>query len=326
MDPVDRLILDESPEHAHALLVLDAPDLATPAAARADRVSYVCDDLRDQRRLPRDRHERLSADVVTDVDLVWLRLPKGLNALDEVAETIANHAAAGVRVIAGGRVKHLTHTMNDVLAKHFTEVSASLGRQKSRVLRASGPIRAEPTWPRRAVTDLGVTLVAHGRTFAGTRVDAGSALLISRLAGVPGGDVLDFGSGNGVLATLLARDPGRRVRAIDVSAAAVDSTLATAAANGVRVAVEWADGIAHLPAASLDAIVTNPPFHAGTARESTPTLEMFAQAGRVLRAGGELWCVYNSHLPWRSAIARFVGPVGLVAQNRRYTLVRAVRP
>jgi hypothetical protein len=34
---------------------------------------------------------------------------------------------------------------------------------------------------------------------------------------------------------------------------------------------------------------------------------LFAGAARVLRPGGELWCVYNSHLPHREALRRIVG-------------------
>ena len=58
------------------------------------------------------------------------------------------------------------------------------------------------------------------------------------------------------------------------------------------------------PDASLDAIVTNPPFHQGFAKESADTLAMFSGARRVLRPGGELWCVFNSHLPWRRELER----------------------
>ena len=58
------------------------------------------------------------------------------------------------RVLVGGRVKHMTHAMNDVLGDSFAEVSASLARQKSRVLVARGPearavvLPAQPGPPR----------------------------------------------------------------------------------------------------------------------------------------------------------------------------------
>ena len=67
-------------------------------------------------------------------------------------------------------------------------------------------------------------------------------------------------------------------------------------------------------------IATNPPFHQGHAKESEPTLRMFDEAARVLRPGGQLWCVFNSHLPWRRELAARVGRTRVVAQDRNYQL------
>ncbi|WP_409072386.1 methyltransferase [Neisseria meningitidis] len=52
---------------------------------------------------------------------------------------------------------------------------------------------------------------------------------------------------------------------------------------------------------------------------------MLADAARVLRPGGTLWCVYNNHLPWASHVQRTVGPTHQVVRNRRYTVIRTVR-
>jgi len=49
---------------------------------------------------------------------------------------VAADADPVVTVLVGGRVKHMTHAMNDVLRGSFAEVTAGLGRQKSRVLTA----------------------------------------------------------------------------------------------------------------------------------------------------------------------------------------------
>lgn len=48
----------------------------------------------------------------------------------------------------------------------------------------------------------------------------------------------------------------------------------------------------------VDLVVTNPPFHQGAAKHTSPTREMFPQARGVLAEDGELWCVYNAHLRW----------------------------
>lgn len=339
MDATEHLILDESPDTAHRLLVIDCPGLHAEAVAVSGRPMVWCDDLRDLAGLPDGVRAlpNLDADTLAGIDLVWLRLPTSLAGLDEYAELIANRCSPEVRVIAGGRIKDMTRSMNEVLATHFGHVSASLGRQKARVLRAGLPYPASTTWPRtqRHEVDLGaskrlksvpVTITAHGMTFAGTKIDHGTSLLLSHLDEVPiGGQVLDLGCGNGTITACLGLVGHKNVQAGDVSWSAVASTRTTAAANGVDAVVTWADGLGFLPDRSLDVIVTNPPFHRGVARESSPTLDMFAEAARVLRPGGELWCVYNSHLPWRARLNELVGQTRVVEQTPFYTLTRSER-
>jgi hypothetical protein len=82
--------------------------------------------------------------TLTGARTVLWRLPKAVSAVDEYAELIATHAAPNVLLVAGGRDKHLSRSMNDALARHFGSVSASLGRRKARALVATGPTPAVP--------------------------------------------------------------------------------------------------------------------------------------------------------------------------------------
>ncbi|WP_374928991.1 class I SAM-dependent methyltransferase [Kytococcus sedentarius] len=322
MHPIDQLLWDEAPREARAVAVLDAPDLVGSARALSQDVRVWCDDWRDAHRVPEDL--RVEPGELAGVDLALGHLPKSLDALDEQLAALGDDP--GLTYLGGARIRHLNRSMNDVLARHFGEVTASLGRQKCRVLRARRPLDgvSSPAWPRTRIDEgLGLTLAAHGATFGGARVDRGTRLLLQYLD-VAGQDVLDLGCGNGVIAAALARS-GHRVQARDVSWSAVAATRATAAANGLEVDVSWGDGLAGLPASSLDAIVTNPPFHRGFAKESADTLAMFTDAARVLRPGGQLWCVFNSHLPWRSELQRRLGPTRLVTQDRHYTVTLTTR-
>lgn len=329
MDPVAAMILANSPPRAEHLLVIDLPELVTAATERAGRVSAWCDDVRDARQVPSQQLlDRLDQAALAGVDLVWLRLPKALGALDEYAGLVARYACAAVRLVAGGREKHLNRTMNQVLASHFGEVAASLGQRKARALLACEPKPAPVSWPRHrelVVAGQLVDLHWHGATFAAGRIDAGTQLLIDHLESVADADrYLDLGCGSGVLATLLARQhPQAEVHAVDASWAGVDATRLTSA--GTQVQVHWASDLAGFGAADLDVVVCNPPFHRGTAKDSAPTLALFAEAGRTLTKGGEFWCVFNSHLPWRARLSQLVGPTRQVAQDRHYTLTRSLR-
>ncbi len=330
MDPVDRIIAANSPEHARHLLIIDAPALVEMAVARADRVSVWCDDIRDASSVPSDLLlATLSPNSVAGVDLVWMRLPRALGALGQYAELIAAQAAPEVRLVAGGREKHLNRTMNKTLGHHFSSVAASLGQQKSRALMASGPIPGKRiSWPRHKKVSLGgqqIDLWWHGATFAAGRVDDGTRLLADHFAQVADADhYLDLGCGSGLLATLLARaHPDSTVDAVDTSWAAVDATKRTA--TGTVVKTHWAADLRGFEDQSIDVIVCNPPFHRGAAKDSAPTQSMFAEAARVLGPGGEFWCVFNSHLPWKARLSELIGPTYLIAQDRNYTLTRSLR-
>ena len=321
--------------------------------------------------------------AVAGARVVLARLPRSLDALAELADLVADHAAADVVLLATGRLKHMSRGMNDVLAVRFGEVSATLARGKARALVARGPVPApegQVRFPRRdrvevpgAGGDGTLEIVAHGAAFAGPTLDIGTRALLDVLdelvAGVgarigasidgpsrpsadgrlvagsavgsdarprsgsgsglgPAPSVVDLGCGTGVLATVVARRlPGARVVATDRSTAAVLSAAATAAANGVgaRVRTLLDDAGGAVPDGSVDVVVCNPPFHAGAVVSTDIAEAMFRAAARVLRPGGELWVVWNSHLRYRPTLARVVGPTTQVSRTPKFTVTRSVR-
>jgi 16S rRNA (guanine1207-N2)-methyltransferase len=289
----------------------------------------------------------LDASLVEGARVVLLQLPRGLDALDEIAELVAAHAHPEVRLFAGGRVKHMSTAMNGVLSRHFGDVSAGLARQKSRVVTASGPIRGgAPTWPR-TERHGDLVVVAHGAAFAGSSIDIGTRALLEALdhaapavgsgaaaapaavdAGPSGPLAVDLGCGTGVLATTWALGhPGWRVVATDQSWAAVSSAEATADANGVadRVEVRRDDAGASVPDGAADVVLLNPPFHVGATVHAGIAHKLFDAAARMLAPGGELWCVWNSHLAYRGALERVVGPTRQVARTAKFTVTVSVR-
>lgn len=329
LDPVDRLLVDELgdlPPGRVAVVGDDHGGLTRAVADLADgEVVAHSDSLVSEQRVALAGGAVVPdlAEALTGARLVVLRLPGSLDALDEIARTAAVLGADDVRVVAGGRVKHMTRSMNEVLAASFTDVTASLGRQKSRVLHASGPREVDQTWPRsRHHDDLDLTVHAHGAAFAGTRLDAGTGLLVGQLDRLADtdGTVVDLGCGTGILAALLARRFDDVV-AVDVSAAAVASTRLT---TGGAVDVRRAEGLSGFDDVSVAAIFSNPPFHVGTAKDSTPTLEMIDDAARVLEPGGELVLVYNAHLPYLPRL-RGVGETEILVRDRSYLVTRTVR-
>lgn len=348
-DAVDRIVLREAEPALTTVrdVVVIADETSDLAELVSDawppgtegRLRVYTDSARTERVLAGAAARRPGMTVVQDLDakllegaeLVLLHLPKSLAELDEVVSAVARWAAPGVEVIAGGRVKHMSRGMNTTLEKSFRTVRASLGLQKARALLAADPrpdvAAAEPR--RRRHEDLDLTLCAYGGTFAGPDVDRGSRLLVSCFDRLPEARaVVDLGSGSGLLAVLVARArPEATVVAVDDSRAAIRSTAATAAANDVaeRIQLRHAERLDGMTAGTVDLVVCNPPFHRGTARDSRAALTMFHDAARVLRPGGELWVVFNSHLPYLTELRRIVGRTLVLAQDPGFTVARAVR-
>ena len=350
VDATDRLLLDEAATLVRGcgpgeVAVVDdsygALTLGLQALHGASDVRVAQDLLVGELALARNaervglaghRSLPLGPELAAGARLVLVKAPKALDALREIAEVVAASAAPDVTVLVGARVKHMTHAMNDVLRASFTDVSATLARQKSRVLVARGPVPGPSSFPMCVEhPDVGLTVCAHGAAFAGTKIDIGTRALLGALGGAApdAATALDLGCGTGILAVALARArPGLRVLAVDQSAAAVGSARATAAANGVadRVEVRRDDAASSVPDGSVDLVVCNPPFHVGAAVVTTAADHLFAGAARVLRPGGELWTVYNSALRYKTVLARLVGPTRVVDRNPKFTVTVSVPP
>ena len=364
-DPADRLILDE------AAAAFSANELAVPGAIAvvgdlygaltlgaigalgARGVRSHTDELTGEHALGANAQnlgqdddftsfDSMRPDLLDGARIVLIRLPRSLDALTEIVDLVARHAAPDVTILAGARVKYMSRGMNDVLGSYFEDVSASLARGKSRVLiarkvRATLPVA---TFPQSESHDVGfgpdspasggLRVLAHGAVFAGTKLDIGTRFLLEQLDRVhpDAQNAVDLGCGTGVLAAAFALErPGASVIATDQSAAAVASARATADANGVgaRVATMRDDAMSAVPDASVDVVLCNPPFHVGSAVHTGTSSKMFRAAARVLRPGGELWTVYNSHLQYKPELARLIGRTEQMAKNPKFTVTRSIK-
>ncbi len=125
----------------------------------------------------------LGEGLLTGSKVVLIQLPKDLAQLKQWSAMIAAYADSSVQVFAGGRIKHMTRSMNGVLEEFFEDVSASRARQKSRIIFASRPKSvpagtADPEPGEFYDEDLGMWVAVYPGVFSPGKVDLGTRFLI----------------------------------------------------------------------------------------------------------------------------------------------------
>jgi 16S rRNA (guanine1207-N2)-methyltransferase len=158
-------------------------------------------------------------------------------------------------------------------------------------------------------------------------IDKGSEFLAAHLPRDIAGRVADLGAGWGYLSlSLLECCPG--IAHLDLYEAewlALDAARANVSARrpDASVGYHWHDVTAGLPA-RYDAIVMNPPFHAGKSTDVALGRAFIAAAAAALTPGGTLLMVANRHLPYEAAIDAHFKSRQTIAETAAFKLIRAV--
>lgn len=263
---------------------------------------------------------------------VVMKLPRSLNELSEYVAAIARWAHPSVVVFAAGMVKHMTVRQNEIFARAFAEVSASRAQGKARVITARR-LRADAAqsvgeFPLISIhSEVALTVAGYGAAFGAGKLDRGTALLAKEIHRLPSdGIIMDLGCGTGVLTALAAREhPHARVIGTDRSLAAVASAKRTLELNGLDASITWDDAAGQTPSESIDAVLLNPPFHSGAAVHADAGRKLVIAAGRVLKPGGLLLTVFNSHLRYQRLLNTAVGSTQQLARDPKFTVTMSRR-
>lgn len=265
-------------------------------------------------------------------DWVVLRIPKTLALLEEQLIRLHGQLAPGARVVAGAMLKHLPRAAGELLERYVGPVQASLAVKKARLLFATPQPRPQPHSPYPTYYSLeqpAIRLANHANVFCREGLDIGTRALLPHLPARTGAlRVADLGCGNGVLGIVFAlHNPEAQLTLVDESYMAVQSAEENwQAVHGARpVSIRAGDGLAEQPAASLDLVLCNPPFHQQQVVGDFLAWRMFQQARAALVAGGELWVVGNRHLAYHIKLKRLFSEVHQLAATAKFVILRAIR-
>ncbi|MEV0228380.1 methyltransferase [Nonomuraea sp. NPDC050786] len=272
------------------------------------------------------------------IDVLLIRVPKGLALLEDQLHRLAPHVHAGTVIVGAGMVTEIHTSTLQLFERILGPTKTSPAMKKARLIFCSPdpqvPRRANP-WPRTYTLPTGIgavsgrTVVNHAGTFCADRLDIGTRFFLENLPPIRGrAHVVDLGCGNGVigLAAALA-DSDAKVSFIDESYQALASAEATVRANTDIGSATFlaADGMSGVPAGTVDLVLTNPPFHTHRARTDATAWRMFNGSRAALRRGGELWVVANRHLGYHVKLRRLFGNCEVAASNPKFVVLRAVK-
>lgn len=280
------------------------------------------------------------------VDVLLVRVPKSLALLEDQLLRLAPALHEGTVVVGTGMVKEIHTSTLRLFERIVGPTRTSPAVRKARLIFAEPDLalrRPANPWPLgyRLPDDVGPLLsgrpvVNHAGVFCADRLDIGTRFFLRHLP-EPGAfrRVVDLGCGNGVVGTAVAlADPDAELLFTDESFQAVASARATYRANEAagrandaagRAEFRVGDGLAGVPDGSVDLVLNNPPFHSHQATTDATAWRMFTGARRVLRPGGELWVVGNRHLGYHVKLRRLFGNSRLVASDRKFVVLKAVK-
>lgn len=265
-------------------------------------------------------------------DLVLIRVPKTLALLEEQLIRLHGQLAPGARVIAAAMIKHLPRAAGDLLEQYIGPVQASLAVKKARLLSATPVDKPAPQSPyptRYQLDQPKLELLNHANLFCREGLDIGTRAFLPHLPKALGAlRVADLGCGNGVLGIVYAQgNPQAQLTLVDESHMAVQSARENwQAILGERpVEIRADDGLAEQPAASLDLVLCNPPFHQQQVVGDFLAWHMFTQAKAALAKGGELWIVGNRHLGYHLKLKRLFGNAEQVGATPKFVILKATR-
>ncbi len=161
--------------------------------------------------------------------------------------------------------------------------------------------------------------------FSWDRIDDGSALLARHLPDDLAGRIADFGCGWGYLTreVLAFSREVTRIDLIDAEHRAIEAAQANIA--DARASFHWLDLAQEAAPATYDAVVCNPPFHAGRASEPGLGQSMIAAAARALRPGGRFYMVANRGLPYEPQLKAHFASFETLTDNNKFRVSCAVR-
>ncbi|MFY8274201.1 methyltransferase [Pseudoalteromonas sp. SSDWG2] len=271
------------------------------------------------------------SDLANDYDLVIAKVPKNSGYMQHQLAMISQTQKQGTPVIFAGKTKAIHTSTINLVERYIGPATTSLAVKKSRLIIAEVKNKPQQSpFPKRwQLEDTDLFMLNHANVFSRDSLDIGARFFSNYLPhSKKAVNIIDLGCGNGVIGLqILAKCPSAHVTFVDESAMAVASAKMTVQENMpealARCQFVHNDCLTGFDANSADLVLCNPPFHQQNAVTDHIAWQMFNDAKKVLRAGGELRIVGNRHLDYHEKLKRLFGSSKLLGSNKKFVVLSA---
>ncbi len=264
--------------------------------------------------------------------LVLIKVPKQLALLEQQLYALREVVTPQTRIIAGAKTRDIHNSTMALFEKILGPTTTTLAWKKARLIHCTftAPVLADElqlaSWK---LDGTDWTIHNHANVFSRSGLDIGARFFLQHLPEGVEGEMVDLGCGNGVIGLqLLAQNPGS-VLFTDESAMAVASARLNVESNLpeaiARSDFMMNDALTGIEPDRFDAVLCNPPFHQQSAITDHIAWQMFNDARRSLKYGGELRIVGNRHLDYFRKLKRVFGNCETLATNNKFVILKAVK-
>ncbi|MBV4412925.1 23S rRNA (guanine(1835)-N(2))-methyltransferase RlmG [Enterobacteriaceae bacterium YMB-R22] len=265
--------------------------------------------------------------------LVLIKIPKQQALLEQQLRDLRKVATPQTRIIAGAKARDIHNSTLALFERILGPTTTTLAWKKARLINcafSNPPLEDMPQtqcWP---LDGTAWTIHNHANVFSRTGLDIGARFFMQHLPQNLEGELVDLGCGNGVIGMmLLAQNPQAQVAFIDESVMAVASSRLNVELNLPQDVARCRFEVNHSLTGDAfdryDAVLCNPPFHQQHAITDNIAWQMFHDARRSLKYGGELRIVGNRHLDYYRKLRKIFGNCETVASNNKFVVLRAVK-
>lgn len=272
-------------------------------------------------------------DLPQSVEHIIIKNPKSLAYLEFQLQLISKTYPAGTPVLATDMARNVHSSTVKLFEFYLGDVTTSLAWKKARLIMGQTDGNREPLNPYPLVYSpegKDFSLVNYPNLFAYGRLDPGAAFMIHHMPEPKNKprEIIDLACGDGILALKAAGLwPNARFLCIDESHLAVRSARESFEYNGLRERADFlvSDVLEGVERESADLILCNPPFHDSHSLSTSTAMKMFEQSHEVLKSGGELFVIANSHLGYEKTLKRLFSKVKISDRNKKFVVIRAER-